>query len=135
MDILVETAKTRLYTPSEIELLKEAYVIAEKFCKNRYRFRDPKRPFMDHLVETCKILMYSNVNIETVVAGLLHSVKPLAPIYELNAKIGDIVFNYFDTSLAPVKSIPYDRLSDVQWAVLSIQIANEYEMYKSGEIK
>jgi (p)ppGpp synthase/HD superfamily hydrolase len=135
MDILVETAKTRLYTPDEIDLLKEAYVIAEKFCKNRYRFRDPKRPFLDHLVGTCKILMYSNVNIETVVAGLLHSIKPLDQIYALNTKIGDIVSNYFDTSLTPVRSISYDQLSDVQWAVLSIQIANEYDMFRAGEIK
>ena len=135
MDILVETAKTRLYTTDEIDLLKEAYVIAEKFCKNRYRFRDPKRPFLDHLVGTCKLLMYSNVNIETVIAGLLHSVKPLGQIYALNTKIGDIVSNYFDTSLTPVRSIAYDQLSDVQWAVLSIQIANEYDMYRAGEIK
>jgi (p)ppGpp synthase/HD superfamily hydrolase len=135
MDILVEIAKTRLYTPDEIDLLKEAYIIAEKFCKNRYRLRDPKRPFMDHLVGTCKILMYSNVNIETVIAGLLHSVKPLSQIYALNNKIGDIVSNYFDTSLTPVRSVSYEQLSDVQWAVLSIQIANEYEMCRAGEIK
>lgn len=135
MDILLETAKTRLYTTDEIELLKKAYIIAEKFSKNRYRFRDPKRPFLDHLIGTCKLLMYSNVNIETVVAGLLHSVKPLDQIYTLNAKIGDIVSNYFDTSLTPVKSIPFDQISDVQWSVLSIQIANEYDMFRAGEIK
>jgi hypothetical protein len=78
--------------------------------------------------------MYSNVNIETVIAGLLHSVKPLDQVYALDAKIGDIVTNYFDTSLTPVKSTPYDQLTDVQWAVLSIQIANEYDMYRANEI-
>ena len=134
MDILLETARTRLYTPGEIELLQKAYIIAEKFSKNRYRYRDPKRPFLDHLVGTCKLLMYSNVNIETVIAGLLHSVKPLDQVYALDAKIGDIVTNYFDTSLTPVKSTPYDQLTDVQWAVLSIQIANEYDMYRADEI-
>jgi (p)ppGpp synthase/HD superfamily hydrolase len=134
MDILLDIAKERLYTTGEIELLKKAFVIAEKFSKNRYRFRDPKRPFLDHLVGTCKLLMHSNVNIETVVAGLLHSVKPLDQIYALDAKIGDIVSNYFDTSLT-VKSIPYEQVSDVQWAVLSIQIANEYDMHRAKEIK
>ena len=134
MDILLETARTRLYTSDEIDLLQKAYIIAEKYSKNRYRFRDPKRPFLDHLVGTCKLLMYSNVNIETVIAGLLHSVKPLEQIYALNAKIGDIVSNYFDTSPTPVKSTPYDQLTDVQWAVLSIQIANEYDMHRAGEI-
>jgi hypothetical protein len=78
--------------------------------------------------------MYSNVNIETVIAGLLHSVKSLDQIYALNAKIGDIVSNYFDTSLTPVKSISYDQLTNVQWSVLSIQIANEYDMYRAKEI-
>jgi (p)ppGpp synthase/HD superfamily hydrolase len=134
MDILLDIAKERLHTTGEIELLKKAFMIAEKFSKNRYRFRDPKRPFLDHLVGTCKLLMHSNVNIETVVAGLLHSVKPLDQIYALDAKIGDIVSNYFDTSLTPVKSIPYEQVSDVQWAVLSIQIANEYDMYRANEI-
>ena len=135
MDILLDIARERLYTSDEIELLRNAYIIAEKFSKNIYRYRDPKRPFLDHLVGTCKLLMYSNVNIETVIAGLLHSVKPLNQIYALDEKIGDIVSNYFDTSLTPVKSVPYEQVSDVQWAVLSIQIANEYDMYRAGEIK
>jgi (p)ppGpp synthase/HD superfamily hydrolase len=135
MDILLDTARERLYTPDEIELLRKAYTIAEKFSKNKYRLRDPKRLFLDHLIGTCKLLMYSNVNIETVIAGLLHSVKPLDQIYALDAKIGDIVSNYFDTSLTPVKSIPYNQLTDVQWAVLSIQIANEYDMFRAKEIK
>jgi len=135
MDILLDIARERLYTSDEIELLRNAYIIAEKFSKNIYRYRDPKRPFLDHLVGTCKLLMYSNVNIETVIAGLLHSVKPLNQIYALDEKIGDIVSNYFDTSLTPVKSVPYEQVSDVQWSVLSIQIANEYDMYRAGEIK
>jgi len=135
MDILLDIARERLYTPGEIELLRNAYIIAEKFSKNRYRHRDPKRPFLDHLVGTCKLLMYSNVNIKTVIAGLLHSVKPLDQIYALDQKIGDIVSNYFDTSLTPVKSVPYEQVSGVQWAVLSIQIANEYDMFRAGEIK
>jgi len=134
MDILLNIAKERLYTDDEIEMLQKGYLIAEKFSKNRYRYRDPKRPFLDHLVGTCKILMYSNVNIETVIAGLLHSVKPLQQIYELDPKIGEIVSNYFDTSLTPVRSIPYEQLTDVQWAVLSIQIANEYDMFRAKEI-
>ena len=134
MDILLNIAKERLYTDDEIEMLQNGYLIAEKFSKNRYRYRDPKRPFLDHLVGTCKILMYSNVNIETVIAGLLHSVKPLQQIYELDQKVGEIVSNYFDTSLTPVRSIPYEQLTDVQWAVLSIQIANEYDMFRAKEI-
>jgi (p)ppGpp synthase/HD superfamily hydrolase len=135
MDILLDIARERLYTSGEIELLRNAYIIAEKFSKNRYQHRDPKRPFLDHLVGTCKLLIYSNANIETVIAGLLHSVKPLDQIYALDEKIGDIVSNYFDTSLTPVKSVPYEQVSNVQWAVLSIQIANEYDMYRAGEIK
>jgi len=134
MDILLNIAKERLYTSDEIEMLQKGYLIAEKFSKNRFRYRDPKRPFLDHLVGTCKILMYSNVNIETVIAGLLHSVKPLQQIYELDQKVGEIVSNYFDTSLTPVRSIPYEQLTDVQWAVLSIQIANEYDMFRAKEI-
>ena len=135
MEKLLELATTQLYTLSEIELLKGAYALAEKYSEKRYRYRDPKRPFLDHLVGTCTILMYSNLNIETVAAGLLHSVKPVEQIYALDSKVGDIVSNYFDTTLKPVKSTPYNNLTDVDWAVMCIQVANEYDMFRANEIK
>ena len=85
---LLILAKKYKYSNENIELIKSAYVIASEYSKNKFRYRKKNRPFINHLVSTCSILIYSNLNIETVVAGLLHSVKnDMNKIYNLNYKV------------------------------------------------
>lgn len=134
LDELVTLAKKRLYTPEDIKLIESAYILALEYSKNRFRYRLPKRPFIDHLIGTCTILMFNNLNIETVVAGLLHSVKPVSEIYTLNQTVGEIVDNYFDTTLKPVKSIKYTEVNSIQWSVMCIQVANQADMLYAGEL-
>ena len=107
---LIEFAKSRRYTQANIDLLMSAYEIARKYSENKFRFRKPSRPFLNHLVSTCAILMTTCMNIETVVTGLLHSVKDEIPkvqptviktnwssqIYSLNKTVGEIVDNYLN---------------------------------------
>jgi (p)ppGpp synthase/HD superfamily hydrolase len=94
---LLILAKEYKYSNENIELIQSAYVIAADYSKNKIRYRKKSRPFINHLVSTCSILICSNVNIETVVAGLLHSVKDdMKKIYNLNYKVGEIVDKYFD---------------------------------------
>jgi len=134
IDQLLALAKRRLYNDNEIELLQKSSILALEHSKNKFRYRDPKRSFMEHLIGTSAILMYSNLNIETVVAGLLHSVKPIKSIYDLHNTVGEIVSNYFDTSIKPVKSIPYTQVDPIKWSVMCIQIANNFDMHYAGEL-
>lgn len=131
---LVCLAQEHLYTKDEIDLLQKAFALAQDFSKDRFRFRNKERPFLDHLLGTCSILMTCNMNIEVVVAGLLHSVKPLNKINELNQTVGNIVSQYFDITIKPVKPIPYNKLSNIEWAVQCIQLANEMDMIIAKEI-
>ena len=130
---LIKLAIDRGYSADDIELIKKAYVIAAEFSKGRFRYRKRTRHFINHLVSTCSILIYSNLNIETVVAGLLHSVKNNMPlIYGLNAKVGEIVDAYYDSS---AENRERKDLSSVEWAVISIQISNSTDMILAGECK
>jgi len=128
---LIKLAVYRGYSTDDVELIKRAYVIASDFSKNRFRYRKKTRKFINHLVSTCSILIYSNLNIETVVAGLLHSVKNNMPlIYGLNAKVGEIVDAYYDSS---IETRERKEFSNVDWAVIAIQQANSTDMILAGE--
>lgn len=133
---MLRYAAQRGYTPADIELLQKAYDVAARYSKNRFRYRKKTRPFLHHLVSTCALLMQSNLNIETVVAGLLHSVKDDMPaVYALNPSVGEIVDGYFDTSLqARAHSVaPLTEMNNVSWAVIAIQLANSTDMVMAGE--
>lgn len=134
LEELVHLAKERLYSEADIELLEKAFILAQDYSKNRFRFRNKKRPFLDHLLGTCAILMTCNLNIETVTAGLLHSVKPVIKINELNPVVGTIVSQYFDITIKPVKPIVYNKLCNTEWAVQCIQLANEMDMIIAKEL-
>lgn len=128
---LIKLAIYRGYSIDDVELIKRAYVIAAEYSKNRVRYRKKTRKFISHLVSTCSILIYSNLNIETVVAGLLHSVKNNMPlIYGLNTKVGEIVEAYYDSS---AETRERKELSSIDWAVISIQQANSTDMILAGE--
>jgi GTP pyrophosphokinase len=132
---LIKTAKANGYTNCDVELIEKAYKIALPFCVNKFRYRKPKRPFMNHLISVCAILMNLGINIETVVAGLLHSVKTELPkIYEMNAVVGEIVENYFDASVGKIEKIPFDKLTLIQSAILTIQTANITDMILAREV-
>ena len=123
------------YSYENIELIKSAYVIAAEYSKNKFRYRKKNRPFINHLVSTCSILIYSNLNIETVVAGLLHSVKnDMKQIYNLNYKVGEIVDKYFDITTGIKENIKYETINIIEWAVITIQLANSTDMIMSGEL-
>jgi (p)ppGpp synthase/HD superfamily hydrolase len=131
IEALIKLALERGYSKDDIEMIKRAYVIAAEFSKNRVRYRKKTRKFISHLVSTCSMLIYSNLNIETVVAGLLHSVKNNMPlIYGLNAKVGEIVDAYYDSS---TENRERKDFSAIEWAVISIQQANSTDMILSGE--
>ena len=87
------------------------------------------------MVSTCSILIYSNLNIETVVAGLLHSVKnDMKQIYNLNYKVGEIVDKYFDITTGIKENIKYETINNIEWAVITIQLANSTDMLMTGEL-
>jgi (p)ppGpp synthase/HD superfamily hydrolase len=132
---LLELAHKKGYSNENIKLIKDAYVIAEEYSLNRYRYRKKDRPFINHLISTCSILMYNKLNIETVVAGLLHSVKnDMKKIYKLNHIVGEIVSNYFDiTTHVDNKILSLQTISKVEFAVIAIQLANSTDMIMSGE--
>jgi (p)ppGpp synthase/HD superfamily hydrolase len=131
---LLILAKKYKYSNENIELIKSAYVIAAEYSTNRFRYRKKNRPFINHLVSTCSFLIYSNVNIETVVAGLLHSVKnDMKQIYNLNYQVGEIVDNYFDITTGIKENIKYDTINNIDWAVITIQLANSTDMIMAGE--
>lgn len=133
-DLLI-LAKKYKYSNEDIELIKSAYVIAAEYSKNKFRYRKKKRPFINHLVSTCSFLIYSNLNIETVVAGLLHSVKSdMKKIYDLNYKVGEIVDKYFDITTGIRENIKYETINNVEWAVVTIQLANSTDMLMAGEL-
>ena len=132
---LLILAKKNKYSNENIELIKLAYVIAAEYSKNKFRYRKKNRPFINHLVSTCSILIYSNLNIETVVAGLLHSVKnDMKQIYNLNYKVGEIVDKYFDITTGIKENIKYETINNIEWAVITIQLANSTDMIMSGEL-
>lgn len=131
---LLILAKKYKYSNENIELIKSAYVIAANYSTNKFRYRKKNRPFINHLVSTCAILIYSNVNIETVVAGLLHSVKnDMKQIYNLNHQVGEIVDNYFDITTGIKENIKYETINNIEWAVITIQLANSTDMIMAGE--
>jgi (p)ppGpp synthase/HD superfamily hydrolase len=133
-DLLI-LAKKYKYGNEDIELIKSAYVIAAEYSKNKFRYRKKNRPFINHLVSTCSFLIYSNLNIETVVAGLLHSVKSdMKKIYDLNYKVGEIVDKYFDITTGIRENIKYEAINNVEWAVVTIQLANSTDMLMAGEL-
>ena len=133
-DLLI-LAKKYKYSDENIELIKSAYVIAAEYSKNKFRYRKKNRPFINHLVSTCSILIYSNLNIETVVAGLLHSVKnDMNQIYNLNYKVGEIVDKYFDITTGIKENIKYETINNIEWAVITIQLANSTDMIMAGEL-
>ena len=132
---LLNLANKYKYSNENIELIKSAYVIAAEYSKNKFRYRKKNRPFINHLVSTCSILIYSNLNIETVVAGLLHSVKnDMKQIYNLNYKVGEIVDKYFDITTGIKENIKYETINNIEWAVITIQLANSTDMIMSGEL-
>lgn len=131
---LREFAKMCGYTDDDVELINKAYEIANEYSQGRTRYRRPSRPFLNHLISVCAILMTTSANIETVVAGLLHSVKNDMPrIYNLNHTVGEIVENYFDIAIGPIEKIPFDTMTKVQSAVISIQLANTTDMILAKE--
>lgn len=146
---LTEFAKSKGYTQANIELLTSAYEIARKYSENKFRYRKPSRPFINHLVSTCSILMTTCMTIETVVAGLLHSVKDEIPkvqptviqtnwssqIYSLNKTVGEIVNNYFDLFIGNPEQIAFDKVTNIQAAIMAIQLANTTDMILAGEYK
>jgi len=135
IDELLILAKKYKYSNEDIELIKSAYVIATEYSKNKFRYRKKNRPFINHLVSTCSFLISSNLNIETVVAGLLHSVKnDMKKIYNLNYKVGEIVDNYFDITTDIKENIKYETINNIEWAVITIQLANSSDMIMSGEL-
>ena len=132
---LLLLAKNNKYSAENIELIRSAYVIAAEYSKNKFRYRKKTRPFINHLVSTCSFLIYSNVNIETVVAGLLHSVKSdMKQIYKLNNTVGEIVDKYFDITTGIKENIKYDTINNIEWAVITIQLANSTDMLMAGEL-
>ena len=135
IDGLCEFAKSRGYTNGDRELLKQAHAIASEFSKDKTRFRKPSRPFINHLISVSAILMTAGANIETVVAGLLHSVKNDMPrIYALNQSVGDIVENYFDITVGPIEITSFQNLSLIKSAVITIQMANTADMILAKEL-
>jgi len=135
IDGLCEFAKSHGYTNENLELLKQAHEIASEFSKGKIRFRNPSRPFINHLISVSVILMTAGANIETVVAGLLHSVKNDMPrIYALNQTIGEIVENYFDITVGPIEITSFQNLSLIKSAVITIQMANTADMILAREL-
>ena len=135
IDKLLELSKKKGYSNENIELIKKAYDIAYEYSKNRFRYRKKDRPFINHLISTCSILICTNVNIETVVAGLLHSVKDdMKKIYDLNPIVGQIVDNYFDITVGKRENIKFDEINHIEWAILAIQLANSTDMLMAQEI-
>jgi len=132
-DLLI-LAKKYKYSNENIELIKSAYAIAAEYSKNKFRYRKKNRPFINHLVSTCSILICSNLNIETVLAGLLHSVKNENKIYNLNYKVGEIVDKYFDITTGIKENIKYETINNIDWAVITIQLANSTDMIMAGEL-
>jgi (p)ppGpp synthase/HD superfamily hydrolase len=132
---LIKLAENRGYNNEDIELIKSAYIIASEYSKNRFRYRIKDRPFINHLISTCSLLINLNLNIETVVAGLLHSVKnDMNKIYSLNHTVGEIVNNYYDITIKNDKRETFDKTNSIEWAVITIQMANYTDMVISGEI-
>ncbi len=81
-------------------------------------------------------MIYANLNIETVVAGLLHSVKNNMPlIYNLNSNVGEIVDAYYDSSVETRERKSLSNTTSIDWAVTSIQLANSTDMILSGEYR
>ena len=135
IDGLCDFAKSRGYTNADRDLLKQAHVIANEYSNGKTRYRKPSRPFINHLISVSAILMTTGANIETVVAGLLHSVKDDMPrIYALNQTVGEIVDDYFDITVGQVKQIPFVEATKVQLAVIAIQMANTVDMILAKEI-
>ena len=133
-DLLILATKYK-YNNENVELIKSAYVIATEYSKNKFRYRKKNRPFINHLVSTCSILIHSNLNIETVVAGLLHSVKnDMKKIYDLNHTVGEIVDKYFDITAGIKENIKYETINNIEWAVITIQLANSTDMIMAGEL-
>jgi len=135
IDGLCEFAKSRGYTNGDRELLKQAHAIASEFSKGKTRFRKPSRPFINHLISVSAILMTAGANIETVVAGLLHSVKNDMPrIYTLNQTVGEIVNGYFDITVGPIEITYFQDLSLIKSSVITIQMANTADMILAREL-
>jgi (p)ppGpp synthase/HD superfamily hydrolase len=135
IDALCEFAKSKGYTKENIDLLKQAHVIASEYSIGKTRFRKPKRPFLHHLISVSTILINACVNIETVVAGLLHSVKDdIQRIYALNPTVGEIVEGYFDITVGQIEITSFQSLSLVKSAIITIQMANTADMILAKEL-
>ncbi|AEH51132.1 RelA/SpoT family protein [Pseudothermotoga thermarum] len=62
----------RKFSEEDIEKLEKAYRLAVYAHEGKYR--ESGEPFVTHPVEVCKILAQMNVDIETLIAALLHDV-------------------------------------------------------------
>ena len=55
-------------------------------------------------------------------------------IYNLNYKVGEIVDKYFDITTGIKENIKYETINNIEWAVITIQLANSTDMIMSGEL-
>ncbi len=150
---LLDMAIERGYQAAEIALLSDAYFIAQAFVTGGYR--SCGRPFINHLSGTASVLLRYDFRIEVVVAGLLHAAYTHCPAHPegkqaasdyVCSKLGGernmverLVRGYalkrMKSSRHHIVVMDVGRLTVFEAEVEMIALANEIEMYLSGETR
>jgi len=150
---LLDMAIERGYQAAEIALLSDAYFIAQAFVAGGYR--SCGRPFINHLSGTASVLLRYDFRIEVVIAGLQHAAYTHCPAHpqgkqaasenvcrklggELN-KVERLVRGYtlrgMRSSRHQILMMDVGRLTIFEAEVEMIALANEIDMYLSGETR
>lgn len=150
---LLDLAIKQGYQAEEIALLSNAYFTAQGFVNGGYR--SCGRPFINHLAGTASVLLRYDFRIEVVLAGLLHAAYTHCPAHPegkqaamegVCSKLGGegnkverLVRGY---TLKGMKSPQHQfvltdvgRITIFDAEVKMIALANEIDMYLSGETK
>ncbi|CAH1906403.1 TPR_REGION domain-containing protein [Candidatus Nitrotoga sp. HW29] len=150
---LLDMAIDHGYQAAEISLLSTAYFTAQALMTGRYR--SCGRPFINHLAGTASVLLRYDFRIEVVMAGLLHAAYTHCPAHpegkqaareDICSKLGGegnkverLVRSYTLRGMKSPKSqailTDADRITISDAEVQMIALANEVDMYLSGETR
>ncbi|CAG9931710.1 glycosyltransferase [Candidatus Nitrotoga arctica] len=150
---LLDMAIEHGYQAAELALLSKAYFTAQALMTGRYR--SCGRPFINHLAGTASVLLRYDFRIEVVMAGLLHAAYTHCPAHpegkqaareDVCSKLGGegnkverLVRGYTLRGMKSPKNqvevTDAGRISIFDAEVQMISLANEIDMYLSGETR
>ncbi len=150
---LQEQAQAQGYQAKEIEMLTNGYLVSLNLMNGG--FRPCGRPFINHLAGTASVLLKYRFRMKTVAGGLLHAAyshsgarisDPMAYLTQVARKLGgrgsslERFVQAYTMRSGRLKALlaegsPHEALTMLDVEVLAVLMANEIDMYMSGEYR